>query len=177
MAWMDSKGVRPSLLMADKEFVPSPMVTKQVRNGIAYFTLHWSPLQKVEKYTIINSVPAEAGIFELYYLDDAKKLVLMRVSRVWYGGLRSSLRSIVDPDVEKDHAYRKILNERVCYFRYTVIRSADDMDDVLYFFAGRYAPRQSEVTHSGRYGEIYLEEKSPNRITTTGSPRTERKRE
>ena len=74
-----------------------PAVTKQIKGNVAFFTLRWSPLQKVDKYVIINSVPAEAGIFELYYLDDKKKLVMMRVSRVWYGGLRSKLRSVTDP--------------------------------------------------------------------------------
>ncbi len=145
-----------------------PAVTKQIKENVAYFTLRWSPLQKVDKYVIINSVPAEAGIFELYYLDDKKKLVMMRVSRVWYGGLRSKLRSVTDPELEEDERHKKILLERECYFRYTVISTFGDMQDILYFFASRYTPKHISVEHSGRYEEIYLEEKSPNKIVTTG---------
>ena len=144
-----------------------PVVTKRVRGKAAYFTLWWSPLQKVDKITIINSVPSEAGIFELYYIDDKKKLVMMRVARVWYGGLRSRLRTVTDPELEKDERHKKILLERECYFRYTIITTFGDMQDVLFFFASRYTPKQNSVEHSGRYEEIFLLEKSPNKIVTT----------
>ena len=145
-----------------------PTVTKQIRGNDVYFTLRWSPLQKVDKYAIINTVPAEAGIFELYYLDDKKKLVMMRVARVWYGGLRSRLRSVTDPDLNDDERHKKILLERECYFRYTIIGTFGDMQDLLFFFASRYTPKHITVEHSGRYEEIYVEEKSPNKIVTTG---------
>lgn len=145
-----------------------PVVTKKTKDGVAYFTLQWSGLQKSDKYTIINSVPSEAGIFELYYMDERKKLVLMRVSRVWYGGLRSRLRSVTDPELEQDERHVAILVKYDIFYRYSVIRSFDDMKDILYFFASRYTPGSDTIDHSGRYVEIYLEEKSPDKIVTIG---------
>ena len=145
-----------------------PVVTKKTRDGVAYFTLQWSGLQKSDKYTIINSVPAEAGIFELYYKDERKKLVLMRVARVWYGGLRSRLRRVTDPELEQDERHVAILMKHEIFYRYSVIRSFDDMKDILYFFASRYTPGNDTIEHSGRYLEIFLEEKSPDKIVTVG---------
>ncbi len=143
-----------------------PVVKKQVDGATAYFTIQWSRLTKADKYTIIRSVPAEAGIFELYYMDAKKKLNLLRVSRVWYGGLRSRLRRLTDPAIEEDPIKRKILEELDCYYRYSIIRSRDDMQDILYFFASRHKPGDDSVPHSGRYEEIYVQEKSPDKIVT-----------
>ena len=38
-----------------------PVLTKRTDAGNAYYTVRWSPLEKVEKYTIIKRVPAMAG--------------------------------------------------------------------------------------------------------------------
>ncbi len=143
-----------------------PIVTKLIDNDIAYYTLRWSRITKADKFTIINSVPAQAGIFELYYMDDHKKLNLIRVSRVWYGGLRSRLRRLTDPELEEDAERRALLERYDCYYRYSVIGSRDDMQDILFFFAGRYMPGDTTVPHSGRYAEIYLREESPDKIVT-----------
>ena len=145
-----------------------PTVKKKVDGTSAYYTIQWSPLEKVDKYTIITSVPSEAGIFELYYLDDKKKLNLMRMSRVWYGGLRSRLREITDPTLVEDENWKNILETKECYYRYSVMQSRDDMQDIVFFFAGRYAPKDTSIEHSGRYEDIYLQELSPNKIVTTG---------
>jgi hypothetical protein len=46
-----------------------PIVQKRVRGRDAYFTVSWSRLRKSEKYEIVRSVPSDAGIYELYYMD------------------------------------------------------------------------------------------------------------
>ena len=105
-------------------------------------------------------------MFELYYMDSRKKLNFLTVGRVWYGGLRSRLRRITDPELETDERKREILASHDCYYRYTVIRSFDDMKDILFFFAGRYKPGETTIEHSGRYENIYLQERSPDKIVT-----------
>jgi hypothetical protein len=142
------------------------VVKKLVDRDIAYYTIYWSRLTKADKYTIINSVPSVAGIFEMYYMDEKKKLNLKRVSRVWYGGLRSRLRRLTDPELEEEPKRREILEKYDCYYRYSVIYSMDDMQDILFFFASRYTPGEEKVPHSGRYAEIYLREESPDKIVT-----------
>jgi hypothetical protein len=113
-------------------------------------------------------VPAQAGIYELYYMDDKKKLVLMRISRVWYGGLRSRLRHVTDPELDDDPRKNEILTTHTCYYRYSVVQSFGDLQDILFFFAARYRPRETKMSHSGRYEDIYLEELSPDKIVTIG---------
>ena len=99
-------------------------------------------------------------------MDEKKKLNLIRVSRVWYGGLRSRLRRLTDPELEEDPRRRELLEKYDCYYRYSVIHSMDDMQDILYFFASRYTPGKGKMQHSGRYAEIYLREESPDKIVT-----------
>lgn len=148
------------------KYKAGPVVEKKEKDSTVYFTIHWSNLYKVEKYFIINSVPSVAGIFELYYMDEKKKLVLMFVSRVWYGGLRTRLRRITDPELTEHPKRKQLLENRSCYFRYTISQSFADMQDILFFFAGRYVPGVDAVQHSGRYEEIFIEEISADKITT-----------
>ena len=69
-----------------------PIVKKLVKKKNAYFTVSWSRLKKSDKYDIIKSVPSEAGIYELYYMDEKEKLCLFYLGKSWYGGLRNELR-------------------------------------------------------------------------------------
>ena len=143
-----------------------PVVTKLEDENATYFTIHWSHLVKADKYSIINSVPAEAGFYELYYMDEKQKLNLMSVSRVWHGGLRSRLRAATDSEIVIDPKKKSILENFDCYYRYSIIRSIDDMQDILYFFASRYMPDNTSIEHSGRYDEIFVKEWSPDKIVT-----------
>ena len=143
-----------------------PRIQKKVDEGNAYYTVYWSKLEKADKYRIISAVPAEAGIYELYYMDNHKQLNLMRMSRVWYGGLRSRLRRNTDIELLEDSPLKEKLSEYDCYYRYTIIRSFGDMQDILFFFAGRLKPGDTTVPDSGRYIDIYVEEWSPDKVVT-----------
>ena len=90
----------------------------------------------------------------------------MRVSRAWYGGLRNLLRRVTDPEIDDDEKKRAILTSRDCYYRYTVIWSFMDIQDVLFFLASRYRPGNNSIKSSGRYEELYVEERSPDKIVT-----------
>jgi hypothetical protein len=90
-----------------------PIIKKQVDDtGAGCFTVYWSPLQKVNKYTILKKVPEMAGIFELYYQDEKKKLNRFYVTRVWIGGLRSRLRAICDPTLHEEKVWQDTLRNR-----------------------------------------------------------------
>ena len=143
-----------------------PIVQKSVRAGSVYFTVSWSRLCKCDKYGIIRSVPSEAGIFEMYYKDDKGKLCLFHVGKSWYGGLRNELRMRSDAEMEKDAARKAILEDRDCWYRWSLLSSSDDMADILYFFAQTYLPGSTTVHSSGRYERIYVNETDADKIVT-----------
>jgi hypothetical protein len=144
-----------------------PVVKKMVdRKEDVYFTIFWSRLKKGDKYGIIKAVPSQAGIFELYSMDKKGKLNLFYFGKSWYGGLRNELRVRIDPELETDAKRRAVLDKFDCYFRYSLIESADDMSDILYFFAQTYFPGSPTYKPSGRYKEIFVKEVAPDKIVT-----------
>lgn len=143
-----------------------PVITKEVVREDALYAIHWSKLAKVDRYEITTKVPSVAGIFELYYMDEKKKLNLMLFGVVWYGGLRSRLRRITDPEITGDAKRVAILEKYECYFRYSMSESLEDMRDIIYFFASRLKPGVESAEHSGRYENIYCNETSADKIVT-----------
>ena len=134
--------------------------------GDAYFTVYWSRLKRVDKYEINASVPSVAGIFELYYMDEKKKLNLFQVAKTWYGGLRYALRETTDVALVRDDQMRKLLDEHECYYRYVELSSNPDMMDLLFFLERTYLPGRNKYHHSGRYEKIYVKELSDDKIVT-----------
>ena len=143
-----------------------PEIKKQEDSGNVYYIVNWSALQKADKYDIIKTVPSVSGIYELYYMDEKKKLNLFYVSKAWYGGLRHSLRKLTDPELVRDPARHKVLNDYDCYYRYSLTNSYADMSDIIYFFARTYFPPSVKAEHSGRYIDIFVDEHSPDKIIT-----------
>jgi hypothetical protein len=143
-----------------------PVVHKLVRARDAYFTVSWSRLKKSDKYDIVKSVPSEAGIYELYYMDDREKLCLFHLGKSWYGGLRNELRVRTDVELETDRARRAILEEHDSWYRWSLLSSSDDMADVLFFFAQTYLPGNLTVHHSGRYEHVFVNEIDADKIVT-----------
>jgi hypothetical protein len=139
-------------------------VTKQVKEGAAYYLVRWSQLAICDKYRIIKAVPAVAGLYELYYVDDHKTLRLFYIAKAWYGGLRTSIREKTDPDLVKNLERKRILCDHTCYYRYTQTGSHADMTDIIFFYAETYLPGQYKTRHSGRYKDIYVEEVSADKI-------------
>lgn len=146
--------------------MPKAKILRSIDDEEVYYSVYWSRLAEADKYQIIGSVPAEPGMYELYYMDNNDRLRLMIVSLVWYGGLRSRLRKMTDPTLTTDRLRRQILESYRCYYRYALSYSLADMQDILYFFESRYRPGASDVQHSGRFEEIYLEEHSEDKIVT-----------
>jgi hypothetical protein len=142
-----------------------PVVSKVTRGQDAYFTVSWSRLRKSDKYEIVKSVPSEAGIYELYYMDEKGKLCLFHVGKSWYGGLRNEIRLRTDSELEKDETRRAILEDHDCWYRWSLVSASDDMADIIYFFAGTYNVA-GKVHHSGRYRNIFVNEVSADKIVT-----------
>ncbi|MGD0726900.1 MAG: hypothetical protein ABSB63_15220 [Spirochaetia bacterium] len=143
-----------------------PVVAKLVKGRDAFFTVSWSRLRKSDKYKIATSVPSEAGIYELYYMDEKNKLCLFHLGKSWYGGLRHELRVRTDVELETDASRRALLEDHDCWYRWSLLSSSDDMADVLFFFAQTYLPGNLTVHPSGRYEHIFVKEIDADKITT-----------
>ena len=142
------------------------IITKRTKDTDAYFEINWSKLKKSEKYDINASVPAESGVFQLYYMDSKKRLNLMYISRVWFGGLRSTIRKLTDQELEFDPKWKYILSKYDCYYRYSLSSSNKDMEDVLFYFSEVLFPGLDKCADSRRYNNVFLLEKSPENFNT-----------
>ncbi|GBU28190.1 hypothetical protein R84B8_01748 [Treponema sp. R8-4-B8] len=140
-------------------------ITAIEKNGDAYYSVEWSPLSKADRYEIITKVPALAGVFEIYWMDENNRLRLFFVGKTDYGGLRSELRRLTDPELCKDNEKtRKILEEKEIWYRYALTDSSNVMADVLWFFMQTYFPETTSFKHSGRYNNIFLKESAPDKL-------------
>ena len=157
-----------------------PVVTKQVKDQNAYFTVRWSRVLPADKRLINEKVPSVGGIFELYAVDKNNTLNLIGRGRAYYGGIRNTLRDFIDPLFPRTLGGTRVPHDAKLAFRYSCTASHEDMSDVLFFFAAR-APRRhdedsggepdtgessTEVEPSGRYRIIYVNEVAKDRLVT-----------
>jgi hypothetical protein len=143
-----------------------PEVERLVEGDRVYFTIGWSRLKKADKYDIVRSVPSEAGVYELYTMDEKGKLNLFHVGKSWYGGLRNEIRLRTDPELEDDATRKSILAEADCWYRWTLVSSSDDMADILWFFARTAFTNRTDIHPSGRYASVFVKEVDADKIVT-----------
>jgi hypothetical protein len=136
----------------------------QEKDEAVYYSIQWSPLALAERWTINSSVPAVAGVYEIYWMDDHDHLRILAVGNTHYGGLRSELRRLTDPELTLDSKTREILDNEEIWFRYAPSNSADVMSDVVWFFRKTYFPENPGVEHSGRFKKIFMKESAPNKL-------------
>jgi len=140
-------------------------ITGMEKKGNGYYYVDWSPLAIADRYEIISKVPSVAGIFEIYWMDENKRLRMFVVGQTNYGGLRSEIRRITDPELcMNDPKARKILEEKEIWYRYAPTDSAKVMSDVIWFFMKTYFPENTSVKHSGRYENIFVKESEPDKL-------------
>ena len=139
-------------------------INVQEKGDCVYYNVVWSPLALAERWTISSRVPAVAGIYEIYWMDDHKHLRMLSVGRTHYGGLRSEIRRLTDSELAVDKKTREILENEEVWFRYAVSNSADVMSDVVWFFRKTYFPENPGTEHSGRFKKIFLKESAPDKL-------------
>jgi hypothetical protein len=134
------------------------------KDGNVYYFVNWSPIFPAERWTIYARVPAMAGIYEIYWMDDHKHLRLLFVGDTHYGGLRSEIRRLTDSELAQDEKTRDILENKEIWFRYSLSDSSTVMADVIWFFRKTYFPENPGVSHSGRFRKIFLNESAPDKL-------------
>ncbi|MDR2143365.1 MAG: hypothetical protein LBP29_03240 [Treponema sp.] len=136
---------------------------KEKGKDIHYF-IKWSPLALAERWTINAKVPSVAGIYEIYWMDDHEHLRMLTVGRTHYGGLRTEIRRLTDPELTDDASAKKILEDEEIWFRFAPCNSALMMADILWFFRKTYFPEKPGVQHSGRFERIFMNESAPDKL-------------
>ena len=139
-------------------------ITRKEKGEEAYYFIQWSPLSTADRWTISSKVPAVAGVYEIYWMDDHEHLRMLAVGNTHYGGLRSEIRRLTDSELALDEKTRKILEDEEIWFRYAPTNSASAMADVVWFFRKTYFPENPGVEHSGKYQKIFLKESAPDKL-------------
>jgi hypothetical protein len=139
-------------------------ISAQKKGDNVYYYIQWSPLALAERWSINSKVPAIAGVYEIYWMDDHNHLRMLTVGATHYGGLRSELRRLTDPELIVDAKTRETLENEEIWFRYAPSNSADAMSDVVWFFRKTYFPENPGVDHSGRFKKIFLKESAPDKL-------------
>jgi len=139
-------------------------ITGMDKKGDIHYFVNWSPLAIADKWEINAKVPSVAGVYEIYWMDETKRLRMFNVGLTHYGGLRSELRRLTDPELCDDAKARDILENKEIWYRYAPSNSSANMADVVWFFMNTYFPENTPVEHSGRYKKIYLTESEPDKL-------------
>jgi hypothetical protein len=129
-----------------------------------YYLVNWSPLTRADRWTINAKVPSVGGVYEIYWMDERRHLRLLSVGDTRYGGLRTELRRLTDPELSTEGRTRQILEDNEIWFRYAPTDSSPAMSDVVWFFRATYFPDNPGVSHSGRYHKIFLRESEPDKL-------------
>jgi hypothetical protein len=141
------------------DVLPGANMRKEVRGGLAYYTVNWSPLRKAEKYDIQKTVPAMAGVYELYYRDSEAKMRLFHYGKAWLGGLRAIIRELTDPILLKQKPeLLAVVSKHECSYRFFQCDSLPDMEDILNWIAVSYGREAKEFPPSGRYAQVRVKE-------------------
>jgi len=139
-------------------------ITVQEKGEAVYYTVQWSPMALAERWTINAKVPAVGGVYEIYWMDDHNHLRMLSVGNTHYGGLRSEIRRLTDPELALDSKIRETLEEKEIWYRYAPSNSVGVMADVVWFFRRTYFPENPGVEHSGRFKKIFMKESAPDKM-------------
>jgi hypothetical protein len=139
-------------------------ITSMEKKGDIHYFVNWSPLAIADRWEINAKVPSVAGIYEIYWMDETKRLRMLNVGLTHYGGLRSELRRLTDPELSDNIKTKDILENNDIWYRYAPSNSSANMADVVWFFMNTYFPENTPAEHSGRYEKIYLTESEPDKL-------------
>jgi hypothetical protein len=140
-------------------------ITSMEKEGDVHYFVKWSALSVADRHEINRKVPSTAGVFEIYWMDENKRLRMLYVGQTNYGGLRSEIRRLTDPELcNNNEKTRKILEEKEIWYRYAPTDSSRVMSDIVWYFMKTYFPENPPAQHSGRYNKIFMTETAPDKL-------------
>ncbi|MCK5249199.1 MAG: hypothetical protein KAJ98_04495, partial [Spirochaetaceae bacterium] len=90
-------------------------IRREILDDAVNYTVRWSPWGSMDRWVINRLVPSEAGIFQLWTME-GRGLLLLITEPTYYGGVRNSLREIIDDMAPSGERLRNLINERECWF-------------------------------------------------------------
>lgn len=87
----------------------------------------------MDRWVINRIVPSEAGLFQLWVVE-GRGLVLSTTEPTYYGGLRNSLREVIDDLAPSGNRLRAVINNRECWFRFSISPVRDYLENVKTWF-------------------------------------------
>ncbi len=123
---------------------------------IAYYTVKWSPFIKLDKRRVRSLIPAEAGIFQIFFNENSS-LTLNSTHQAFYGGLRGIFLEILDEDCQVSFPDKIKIREKDTYIRYSISYSKDILRDMIHHFCGGES--------SGNFEEVMVEESDCMKVT------------
>lgn len=91
-----------------------------------HFTIRWSPWGLMDKWVIIRRVPSEAGLFQIW-VKKQSGLVLAASEWAYFGGLRNTLREIIDEMAPSGERLRAIIRNENAWFRFSTSSSKEHL--------------------------------------------------
>jgi len=108
-------------------------IRHEIRGDEINFTLRWSPWGSMDRWVINRLVPSEAGIFQLWTME-GRGLILAATEQTYYGGLRNTLREVIDEMAPSGKRLRTLINGRECWFRFSVSPVREHLQNLKRWF-------------------------------------------
>jgi len=123
----------------------------EIRGDEVNFTISWSPWGSMDRWVINRIVPSEAGLFQLWAME-GRGLVLIATEQTYYGGLRNTLREIIDEMAPSGKRFRSLINERECWFRFSISPVREHLQNLKKWF------EEGDGATDGENREIFVHE-------------------
>ncbi len=109
-------------------------IQRELRGDDVLYIVDWSPWGSMDRWVINRRIPSEAGLFQLW-IKESKNFALLLTEPTYYGGLRNSLREVIDEMAPSGNRLRKIIAERECLFRFSTCLSLDQLIELKDWFS------------------------------------------
>ena len=115
---------------------------KESSEGLKY-TVSWSPWGAMDRWVVNRMVPSEAGIFQLW-VHRKRELVPLITEMNYYGGLRNTLREVLDDMAPAGGRLREKIGGRECWFRYSTCPILDDLQNLQNWYTAAHGCTDSD---------------------------------
>ncbi len=109
-------------------------IQRELRGDDVLYIVDWSPWGSMDRWVINRRIPSEAGLFQLW-IKESKNFALLLTEPTYYGGLRNSLREVIDEMAPSGNRLRKIIAGRECLFRFSTCLSRDQLIELKEWFS------------------------------------------
>ncbi len=136
--------------------------TKEVNLQDVYYLVRWSHYIKYDKYDILKRIPEMPGLFLLLYNEKHTKLKPFYLGNSWMGSLRHDIKFFKDEPEKIDSRITQILEDEKCFYKYVIIQSHADLEDIYSYYKYRYRNimfvDKNINKDSGRYTNVFVKE-------------------